>query len=183
MSETDIHNPGAMALTGQVADQADLIPSMLVDAGRTELLLPGSVVAEVTTWVTPEAYPMQVPEWLLGAFTWREMTLPLVAVQCFAHGVEQPEPGPSSRIVVVKGLKHNRDLPYFGVAAEDIPRLAAIRRDNLRDPEETEPAERELPGRPVMVAGAPALIPDLTLVEDRLLDALPPGGVASKPSA
>ncbi|ABI55715.1 chemotaxis protein CheW [Alkalilimnicola ehrlichii MLHE-1] len=169
-------HPGAAAPTGREAAGSDLIPGMRVDADQTELLLPGAVVAEVIAWVTPLAYPQEVPEWLLGAFDWRAMRLPLVAVQCLAEGVAAPEPGPASRIVVVKGLKHHRDLPFYGIAAEDIPQLVAIRPGNVRDPEDDEPRAQDLPGRPVMVGGAPGLIPDLTAVEDRLMAVLPAAG-------
>lgn len=176
MSEPDSPDrPAATALTGGGAAQADPIPSMRVDAGQTELLLPGAVVAEVIAWATPLAYPREMPAWVLGGFDWRSMRLPLVAVQCLADGVEPPAPGPASRIVVVKGLKHHRDLPFYGIVAEDIPQLVAVRPGDVRDPEGDEPRAQGLPGRPVMVGGAPGLIPDLPAVEDRLRAVLPAG--------
>lgn len=157
--------PEAPIITGDIR-------SLLVPLNDYTLLLPGSVVAEVIPYQdpTPLAASVSAPDWVVGLVTWRGVRVPLVSVEVFGGAAEAPMPGLRARLVVLKGLAGDPQLPFFAIVAQQIPRLQTVS-EGMVDGLEDESLEGA-PGEPVLVAGEPAVIPELETLEADLLQAL-----------
>ena len=147
----------------------DEIRSVLVQTAGGRLLLPNASVAEVLVWTQPQALPA-APAWLLGQFEWHGRQVPLAAFAPMV-GLAEETALPNSRIVVLKALGGNSELPYFALLAQGFPRLAAVPRDGLL----AEATEEDLPPgvhMRVLLEDETALLPDLDKLEGMLAEAL-----------
>lgn len=144
----------------------DAVRSLMLPLTHDNLLVPGTVVAEVVAYQPAEPGPADAPGWFLGYLPWRGQRVPCVAVDAMEHDhAGQPTGGSRSRFVVLKTVGDSPDLPYLAVYVEGIPRLMNLDADTLelRDDEATAAP----PGMQcaVLAQGEPALIPDLPAIE------------------
>lgn len=142
------------------------IRSLLLPLDDTYLLLPGTVVAEVVGYTTPQP-PAQdsVPDWLLGMVNWRGQDVPCIAFEAL-NGQTLGVPGTRARTVVLKTLGSRSGMPYIAVRTRGIPRLINVEREGIEplgEPEPLGPAVREA----VLAHGEPALIPDMDYLESQ----------------
>jgi len=147
----------------------DEIRSVLVQTAAGRLLLPNANVAEVLAGVRPEPFA-DAPAWLLGRFEWQGRQVPLVSFAPLVGLAEEPAQT-QSRVVVLKALGGNEDLPYFSLLAQGFPRLATVIRDGLL----ADAVEEELPEgvqMRVLLGDEAALLPDLDRIEAKIGEAL-----------
>lgn len=147
---------------------AEQVRSLLLPISEYNLLLPGTVVAEVVSYSEPTPLPTQSEQapWLLGMVSWRGQRVPLLSLEGLMF--EQPgEPGSRARIAVVKAVGNRRGMPYFGVVTQQIPRLLTVHPDTI---EGLDDDAGDYPGieAQVLVTGEPALIPDIEYLEGEL---------------
>ncbi|MFV8834585.1 chemotaxis protein CheW [Aquisalimonas sp.] len=142
------------------------IRSLLLPLDDTYLLLPGTVVAEVVGYTTPQPAALdEPPEWLLGFVTWRGQQVPCVAFEAL-NGQTLGTPGTRARTVVLKALGARSGMPYIALRTRGIPRLINVEREGIEpldEPDALGPAVREA----VLAHGEPALIPDMDVLESR----------------
>lgn len=138
-----------------------------VTGGR--VLVPNTTMAEVITYARP-APIADAPAWLLGRLTWRGWGLPVLAFPVLA-GVAEREPTENTRVAILKALGGHARLPYFGVLCQGFPRLTLISEALLQT---DDAAGAALTGvrEQVRVHDEPAWIPDLGVIEHRIVDAL-----------
>lgn len=151
-------------------EHEDAIRSLLLPLEDDNLLLPGTVVAEVVGYIPPEPAGDGAPDWLLGSIDWRGQRVPCVAFESL-DGQSLPEgAGARARLVVLKAVGEDPTLPYIAVRTRSIPRLINVDREGLeiRD-DETPPQGIQ---QAVLAHGEPALIPDLAAVEGWIRSAL-----------
>lgn len=148
------------------------IRSLIVPLNDYNLLLPGSVVAEVVPYQEPEPLPApaRTQDWILGLVTWRGLRVPLISVEVFGGEQELPIPALRARLIVTKGLTGDPRLPFYALVAQQIPRLQTVS-DGMLESLEGESLD-EVPGRAVLVAGEPAVIPDVEPMERALASTL-----------
>lgn len=147
-----------------------LIRSLLIPMEDGYLLIPGTVVAEVTGYSEPEPMEGDHPSWLLGQFNWRGQQVPLIAFER-VNGHASALPTTRIRVIVLKALGDRPELPYFALVAQGIPRLLNVHPDGIEDLEE--PMD-DTPGviMAVLAHGEPAFIPDMEYLEDEVHRAL-----------
>jgi chemosensory pili system protein ChpC len=150
------------------------VRSLLIPVEETNLLLPGTVIAEIIPYVPP-APPGEraAPNWLLGSISWREQRIPLISFDLLTGDGAAGEATPRSRVVVLKGLSAQVGLPFYGIVSRQIPRLLRLQEESL----ELVDAEGDTtPGVQcqVLADGESAAIPDLPFIEQQLAAVMDP---------
>lgn len=145
------------------------IRGVLIAISNSRLLLPNAAVAEIITLSDPEAVP-NAPEWLLGRVRWRGWRIPVISFARLA-GLAEEKGKLGAKVVVIKALGGNAKLPFFAVLTQGFPRLVSVARDRLI---ETGDGKSHALGVkvPVLINDDVALIPDLTMIEMLLDEAL-----------
>lgn len=146
------------------------ISSMLLPLGDRYLLLPGVAVAEIVTFVPPEAeYNEETPIWFLGYIYWRNQRLPLVSYESMLSG-EAPHVGGRCRIAVMNNTGLNHQLPFFALLLQATPRLLRLSpEDIVTNDEKNISAGEKLH---VQVVGEEAIVPDIAFMEQNIINYL-----------
>lgn len=145
------------ATTGTIACQ--LIPV----TGKV-LLLPNVTLAEVVPATELLPAPAGAGAWHQGFLKWRELDVPVIAFETMNDGQPPREYG---RVAIVSGISAQRELPYYGIVVQNIPRLAKVKIAELEDLEGASVGPMEF--LKVRYAGELAVIPDLDAIEKLLL--------------
>jgi chemosensory pili system protein ChpC len=143
------------------------VRSLVVPLEQANILLPGSVVAEVVPYSEPLPPPSGAPAWLIGIAVWREQRIPLVSLDTFMSGDVAP-PSSRARVAVLKGL--SGQLPFYGIVTKQIPHLTNVEPASLAAGDDS---ERAGVAAEVLLNGDPVIIPDLDAIEAALREALP----------
>lgn len=131
-----------------------------------QLLLPSTAIAEIVR-LSPLEPVEGAPPWLLGHLAWRDRPIPVVSFEA-ACDEDVPVDARQSKIVVLNALGGHAQLHFFGLVVQGMPQLLQVSEDNLAVIEhETE--LHQLMHCHVIVSGATAVIPDLDVLEERLL--------------
>ncbi|WP_225763107.1 chemotaxis protein CheW [Stenotrophomonas sp. Marseille-Q4652] len=144
----------------------DEIRGVLIQAGNERVLLPNATVAEVMSRVQVEPVT-DAPSWLAGQIAWHGWNVPLLAFGRFT-GLGEELVASNNKIVVLKALGGNAELPYFALLTETFPQLIAVPRDGLL----ADASEETLPPgvhMRVLLGEQSALLPDLDALESAIV--------------
>lgn len=147
----------------------DEIRGVLVQSGGERLLLPNATIAEVLSRAPVQ--PIEgAPAWLAGRIDWQGWQVPLVE---FARmtGLPGDAANVQRKIVVLKALGGNPDLPYYALLTPSFPRLVSVPRDGLLADATEEDLPRGVQVR-VLLGDEVAILPDLQAVEEDIQSAL-----------
>lgn len=147
----------------------DEIRGVLVQSGDERLLLPNATIAEVLSRA-PVQPIAGAPAWLAGRIDWQGWQVPLIE---FARmtGLSADAGSAQRKIVVLKALGGNPELPYYALLTPSFPRLVSVPRDGLLADATEEALPRGVQVR-VLLGEEVAILPDLQAVEDDILAAL-----------
>ncbi len=148
----------------------DEIRGVLIQSGSERVLLPNATVAEVMSRVPVEPVA-GAPAWLAGEIAWHGWKVPLLAFARFT-GLGQELVAASNKVIVLKALGGNPELPYFALLTQSFPQLISIPRDGLL----ADASEETLPPgvhMRVLLGEQSALLPDLDALEAALVERLP----------
>lgn len=154
----------------QLTDTSDIqeVASLLIPLERQVLLVPNVSVAEIVP-VGRIDNVSGSPDWYLGDYHWRDLTIPLASFECL-NGQSRPTPGNYARVAVFNTTGVSEHIHFMALMAQGLPRLARVTREELRvrdgDPENPYELMR------VSWAGEEAVIPDVPGIEQRVLDYL-----------
>lgn len=110
------------------------------------LLMPSANIAEVINVSDFTPVPL-APAWLLGAFAWRTLAVPVVSFEGLMGGTVTA-PTPTSKIVILYPLPGRRDWEFYAILTHAEPRPQTI------DPARAVAAtSAELPDTPYVAAG------------------------------
>ncbi|SBV36569.1 Chemotaxis-related protein [uncultured Stenotrophomonas sp.] len=147
----------------------DEVRGVLIQAGNERVLLPNATVAEMMARVQVE--PIEgAPSWLAGYIHWQGWEVPLLSYARFSSLGDEPVGG-NNKVVVLKALGGNPDMPYFALLTQSFPQLIAVPRDGLL----ADAAEESLPQgvhMRVLLGEQSALLPDLDAIEAAVTTAL-----------
>lgn len=133
---------------------------------NTTLLLPNTVVTEVTDYTPPET-TQHSPDWLLGLLSWRGRNIPLVSFEnLFGEPSVEKEP---RHVAVLNSLSGNVDVPFFAITISSMPRLVIADENTaeyIGDDSEDDP---EAILARMNVAGELVIIPNLDFIEERIV--------------
>ncbi|WP_457675125.1 chemotaxis protein CheW [Thiolapillus sp.] len=146
----------------------DDLQGLLIPQRQTPLLLPVSTVIEILGY--REIMDAESGAgWLLGRFSWRNLTLPLISMERLL-GVEREETRGRKRIIVVHVFSDRLDAPFVGIEATGMPRMVKLNEENLATVEGEEwPADWPVSHK-VRVQEVEALIPDLDRLGELVAD-------------
>lgn len=140
----------------------DEVRGVLIQAGSERVLLPNATVAEVMSRVPVEPIP-GAPAWMGGQIAWHGWKVPLLAFARFS-GMGDETQTANNKVVVLKALGGNPDLPYLALLTQSFPQLIAVPRDGLLADASEESLPRGVHMR-VLLGEQSALLPDLEAIE------------------
>ncbi len=146
----------------------DTVHSLVIPVEGDPLLLPNAAVAEISAYQSAQKID-DTPEWLAGLLEWRGIKVPLIE---FERMCDEETPASFTRVAIFNSLNGNKQLPFFAIATQGIPRLVKLNNSVLT----TTPGDDEEQGpvrKSVMINGEPARIPDLDEMEKILLGIKP----------
>ncbi len=143
-----------------VARELSELACVLIPLEQGQLLLPSVCVAEIMPWRRIKVLP-EAPEWCLGLLGWRGETVPVVRFEHLNRPAgEGRKPG---RCLVVMNRTEGGAVPFYALAAENLPRLVQLSEADLGDEDGDEPGAAE--ARLVRVGAETASIPSLSYLE------------------
>ena len=143
------------------------VASLLIPIQGQTLLVPNVSVAEIVPLGQIDTVS-GAPDWYLGDYHWRDLTIPLVSFEVLCGG-DQAAIGNSARVAVFNTTGVSEHIHFVALMAQGLPRLVRVTPDELQVRNEAAgPFER----MPVQWAGESAVIPDIPEVEQRVLDYL-----------
>jgi chemosensory pili system protein ChpC len=153
-----------------VADDQDLLYSLLVPLVGRRLIVPRACVAEVIG-LGRFRLREEGPEWLLGDVAWSDRVVPLVCFEA-ACGDDVPEIGGRSRAVILRSLTGRLGRGGMAMICQGLPQLVRLNEDVLStDPDAPDFGETPVICRVRMLNETP-LVPDLERLEHRIADLL-----------
>lgn len=148
---------------------AEHVRSLLLPIADYNLLLPGTLLAEVVSYVEPSPLPGHAEDapWVLGMVSWRGQRVPLMSLEALTFG-HHGEPGSRARIAVIKAVGNRRGMPYYGVLTQQIPRLLTVHPDTIESLDDNDVSDYSAIESQVLVTGEPGLVPDVEYIEGEL---------------
>lgn len=144
-----------------MSDAQSIIPSLYLPVASAQLLLPNVSVAEVVGYQQPEEKESK-PDYFLGLFSWRGISIPLISYE-MANGQSAPAVTPNTRVAVINTIgEKNKDLPFFAIVTQGIPRLVKVNSDLKHH---TEGALGTADSAIIKLDGEEAVIPNVEYLE------------------
>jgi chemosensory pili system protein ChpC len=144
------------------------VASLLIPLQGQSILLPNVTVAEIIP--SAPVQPIEnAPQWYLGNFQWRELTVPLLSLEALngdaASGIHS-----RARFAVLNTTGLHNDLPFIAILTQGLPRLARVSEDEISEREDAENRQYDL--MHVSWAGEYTLIPNIGAIEQTFLEYL-----------
>ena len=140
------------------------ITGLLLTLSDRLLLVPNTAVAELVAYRNVQPAENS-PNWLLGQIAWRDLSLPLLALEAVEN--DTPVDLDSARVVIINAIGGRPKFRFFALLIKGIPRSARID-DSLQrlSDEPLQALELDV----VSIDGEVAKIPDLAGLEQKLAD-------------
>ena len=140
------------------------ITGLLLALSDRLLLVPNTAVAELVAYRNVQPAENS-PNWLLGQIAWRDLSLPLLALEAVEN--DTPVDLDSARVVIINAIGGRPKFRFFALLIKGIPR--SVRIDDSLQRLSDEPLQAlELDA--VSIDGEVAKIPDLAGLEQKLAD-------------
>lgn len=140
------------------------ITGLLLTLSDRLLLVPNTAVAELVAYRNVQPAENS-PNWLLGQIAWRDLSLPLLALEAVEN--DTPVDLDSARVVIINAIGGRPKFRFFALLIKGIPR--SVRIDDSLQRLSDEPLQAlELDA--VSIDGEVAKIPDLSGLEQKLAD-------------
>ncbi|ACV25653.1 chemotaxis protein CheW [Kangiella koreensis] len=151
-----------------MTDTVKDVYSFLIPMIENSLLLPNATVAEIVPFMNVDLAENaeSSDDWQIGQIIWRNIKIPVVSLERI-QGKKDLGELRRSRIAIVYTLNSNQDVPYVAIMVQGIPRLVPVDEDNGKMLEEELPTGVKAW---VDLDGRKALIPDLDLIENMLVE-------------
>ncbi len=145
------------------------VRGLIVPLRRASLLIPNTVVAEVTT--AKQYIPVSmIPEWVVAMFEWRGRSIPLVSFERLLGGGSSPT-GEQTKTVILNTLNRDQALPFIGLIAQGVPRPFTVKDGMLDSIEKEGDGDNSAVLCHTTIRGEPAIIPDVDMLEKMILSA------------
>lgn len=146
------------------------IRGVLIQVEGARLLLPNATISEVMSYADPEPIEL-APAWLLGRIRWRGWQLPLISFARLSGLAVGETGGLGSKVVVLKALGGDANLPHFALLTQGFPRLVTVSRETLMADAGSGTLPTGVQLRVVLNDDA-ALVPDIESIEGSIRQAL-----------
>jgi len=136
------------------------LQGLLLPVMDGNLLLPNAAVVEVLSYPAVTAADTDTPDWILGYFEWRNLSLPLIS---WGHLLGQDvteDQGQRKRVVVCHLFSADKKQSFVGVEVRGLPSLVPVTKAGLQAEDDSADAETCTLGT-VKIQDVSARIPDL----------------------
>lgn len=143
------------------------ISSVLMPMQQRPLLIPSVCIAGIQNYSRPEeSYPDT--EWLLGDLLWRGIKIPVISFERLNQG-RFAEFSATNRLAILNRTSKGDNLPFYAMVVQGVPQPLTLIREEVRNSaEEKGPMEKHR----VILREIPASIPDLALLEQKIVEAI-----------
>lgn len=140
---------------------------------RYSVILPKVSVVEVTPWVQPIITAKNLT-WFLGAFPWRNLSVPLISFDVM-NGSNHSGVRTNSQVAIIKTIgvgnsEINRKFPYMAWIVQGKPKSVKITPESFANRSDVELGDFE--SCSVTFDQSVAVIPELKLVEEAIFKIL-----------
>ncbi len=150
---------------GSFGDETKAVRCLTFDFFSYHMLVPNVVVAEVTDVVKIES-KKEAPEWFAGMMRWRELFVPVIIFEKLMNK-EAGIPKNYKKMVVFNAPKNIGGVPFVALGCQSIPSLTVVDESRLAVSE-----RRNAMLTPVLLDGIEYVIPDISVFEKRVTQAL-----------
>jgi chemosensory pili system protein ChpC len=148
-------------------DEISEVSSLLIPLHEKQLILPNVTVAEIIPYRMPKIISNHT-SWLLGQIEWRNIHIPVLSYEALS-GSEVPS-ADGARLAVINGTGENRNLPFYAILIQGIPKLTHVKEDDIVSIEAMHSGRYDKMA--VSLFDEEAMIPDLEMIENELLRCL-----------
>ena len=142
----------------------ETVRSMLLPINGGKILLPNTVVAEVIGFSEPLQTEQSI-DFLLGAISWRGVTVPLVSLE-IAFGLDEPQPNPRAQIAIIYTINGNASMPYIAFHMQGIPHAVVVDDSKLMNVESS--TASDFLQAQFLLNDEAVLLPNITAIETAL---------------
>ncbi len=96
-----------------------------VNVFERTFVLPSDAVAEIIEYQSATTENNSEQDWYLGEIHWRGVQVPLISLEKLNHQAAFNQSN-NLKILVVHGLQHRNDMPYWAFVALETPRMQRI---------------------------------------------------------
>ncbi|HEY0634012.1 MAG TPA: chemotaxis protein CheW [Gammaproteobacteria bacterium] len=161
---TNLRSSEKTTSAGEQTEQ--IVRCLLMPFHGFNLLMPNTAVAEVVAYEKPKAVD-QAPGWLKGFAAWRGRSVPVVSLENLL-GASEAAPASQARLVIFNALGEGGAVPFIAMVAQGLPRLHALKEENLHQVPGMPKSETGVLAR-LLLDGNPVVVPDLEVVEKMLI--------------
>ena len=133
------------------------------------LLLPNSCVVEVAS--ARQLSSAMASTFILGMLRWRQREIPLVCFEGLRDGELPAEPA-IRQVAVMAGLNDRERLPHYAILLSSVPHLLSVHAGDVKTLDHCE--DQPAIFADVEVHGQRLLIPDIDVLEEKILTELSP---------
>lgn len=144
--------------------------SLIIPLATERLIVPRSCVAEIVRYSLTEETE-DATNWLRGTANWNNRLIPVVSFERMC-GMEPPEPGGRTRIVVFHPLSMSEVSEPYGMLAEGFPQMVRVNKEVVEADSGYEPPPDSPIVCQVRLIQEHALIPDLEMIEQSLRETI-----------
>jgi chemosensory pili system protein ChpC len=146
----------------QTEETSTVVRVQLLPLSEMQLVLPNTSIAEIINLLPIEPIKKSA-DWLLGMANWRGIQIPTISFEK-ANGVSSSEPSKNTRIAVLNSFGSDKDLSFYGVITQGIPKLLSLDKtaiSTIKKPDIALPIALQQ----VDINGVSAVIPDQKQIE------------------
>jgi chemosensory pili system protein ChpC len=152
-----------------MSNTQSMIRCLLIPSHAGLLLLPSTVVAEVSFCHEPEPVLNNQHKWLLGIINWREQRVPFLSIE---EALSLPPSSKknhieASKTVILYGLESTQTMPFYAFMATDVPRPLAVKEETLTHYNVDN--HKGLVFNNVVFNSSSVLLPDVSYLENLLI--------------
>ena len=141
-------------------EQGYELRGLLLPLMDSNLLVPNAVVVEVLSYPEVTGAATDAPDWYLGRFDWRNLSLPLISWDYLQGGEVTVDEGQRKHVAVCHLFSADDTVSFVGVETHGLPTLVSVTKADLEAEIDSADAESCRLGE-VRVQGIIASIPDL----------------------
>lgn len=130
---------------------------LMVPMTGDSLLVPNSLVVEITNYRTPDEVKSPAQDWLLGTVRWRNLDVPVVSYEKMIGG-EFHDRGQRRRIIICHSFADG-ELRFIGIVSQGLPRLVSVDEDAVTVLKPAKAKNKNLIYSHISVSDNPAFVP------------------------
>jgi len=143
-------------------NSTDFIPCMLLPLQHHYLLLPNSIIAEVTPMPRFTPTDTNKPNYWVGEYEWRSLEFPIIDLESLVEGTSAHNDG-AHKLCILHGINDSVDMNVYGLRCYGAPQLIHLNESALKQAQNT--IDSEFLHYQLQIGNKVAYIPNLDKIE------------------